>query len=64
MKTNIFKLGDDLLQTNASERQLNAIIKTLRDLYNEGYNIYDVLIQLQKRNFTAEIVYINTNIKW
>ncbi|PES54536.1 hypothetical protein [Bacillus thuringiensis] len=64
MKTNIFKLGDDLLQTNASERQLNAIIKALRDLYNEGYNIYDVLIQLQKRNFIAEIVYINTNIKW
>ncbi len=29
MKTNIFKLGDDLLQTNASERQLNAIIKNV-----------------------------------
>lgn len=66
MKTNIFKLGDDLLKTNASEEQVNIFITDLKNRFGHigGYNIYDLIMILHKCNFTAETVYINTNIKW
>lgn len=61
----IFKFGDDLINTDASEEQLHAIVKHLENKHGEdGFNIYDLIYIFQKRNIKYDFVHINKNIKW
>lgn len=60
----IFKFGDDLIKTDASEEQLHAIVKELANKHNDSFNIYDLIHIFNKRNIKYDFVHINKNIKW
>lgn len=61
----IFKFGDDLIKTDASEEQLHAFVKDLENRFGQdGFNVYDLIYVFQKCNIKYDFVHINKNIKW